>query len=449
MTDDLTRQKTTALSVGWSRWGICALLFFATTLNYIDRQVIGILKPDLAKHFGWNEIDYSNIIFAFQIAYAFGYAGAGRLIDRLGVRLGYALAVLVWSLAAMAHALNWYIPVGAKFWITAIPATVLGFSAARFALGLAEGGNFPAAVKTVSEWFPMKERALAFGIFNAGSNVGALVAPLLVPWLTVKFGWPMAFIATGALGFAWLVCWQMFYQSPEIHPRLSSAELAYIRSDPPDPVVKIPWSSLLRHRQTWVFVIGMFLSSPIWWFYLYWIPDFLHKRHGLNLIQLGPPLVTIYLMTDVGSVAGGWFSSWLIKHGWTVNAARKTAMLVCAICVVPVFAASSVSNLWAATLLIGLAASAHQGFSANLFTLVSDTAPRKVVSSIVGIGGMAGAIGGMFIAKLAGYILEWTGEYQILFIIAASVYLVNLLIIHMINPRLKPMEFVIPQAAKT
>jgi ACS family hexuronate transporter-like MFS transporter len=449
MTDDLTHQKTTALSVGWSRWGICALLFFATTLNYIDRQVIGILKPDLAKHFGWNEIDYSNIIFAFQIAYAFGYAGAGRLIDRLGVRLGYALAVLVWSLAAMAHALNWYIPVGAKFWITAIPATVLGFSAARFALGLSEGGNFPAAVKTVSEWFPRKERALAFGIFNAGSNVGALAAPLLVPWLTVKFGWPMAFIATGALGFAWLVFWQLYYQSPEKHPRLSSAELAYIRSDPPDPVVKIPWSSLLRYRQTWVFVVGMFLSSPIWWFYLYWIPDFLHKRHGLNLIQLGPPLVTIYLMTDVGSVAGGWFSSWLIKRGWTVNAARKTAMLVCAICVVPVFAASTVSNVWAATLLIGLAASAHQGFSANLFTLVSDTAPRKVVSSIVGIGGMAGAIGGMFIAKLAGYILEWTGEYRILFIIAASVYLVNLLIIHVINPRLKPMEFVTPQMAKT
>jgi ACS family hexuronate transporter-like MFS transporter len=449
MTDDLTRQKTTALSVGWSRWGICALLFFATTLNYIDRQVIGILKPDLAKHFGWNEIDYSNIIFAFQIAYAFGYAGAGRLIDRLGVRLGYTLAVLVWSLAAMAHALNWYIPVGAKFWITAIPATVLGFSAARFALGLAEGGNFPAAVKTVSEWFPRKERALAFGIFNAGSNVGALAAPLLVPWLTVKFGWPMAFIATGALGFAWLVVWQVYYRSPEKHPRLSSAELAYIRSDPPDPVVKIPWSSLLRYRQTWVFIVGMFLSSPIWWFYLYWIPDFLHKRHGLNLLELGPPLVTIYLIADVGSVAGGWLSSWLIKRGWTVNAARKTAMLVCAICVVPVFAASTVSNLWAATLLIALAASAHQGFSANLFTLVSDTAPRKVVSSIVGIGGMAGAIGGMFIAKLAGYVLEWTGEYRILFIIAASVYLVNLLIIHVINPRLKPMEFVTPQAAKT
>jgi len=242
------------------------------------------------------------------------------------------------------------------------------------------------------------------------------------------------------------VVWQVFYHSPEKHPRLSPEELAYIRSDPPDPVVKVSWLALLKYRQVWAVVVGMFLSAPIWWFYLYWIPDFLHKRHGLNLIQLGPPLVTIYLMTDIGSIGGGWLSSSLIKRGWTVNAARKTAMFVCALCVVPVFMASTVSNLWVATLLIGLAASAHQGFSANLYTLVSDTAPRQLVSSIVGIGGMAGAIGGMFIAKLAGYILEWTGEYRILFIIAASVYLVNLLIIHLINPRLKPMEFATPPA---
>jgi len=446
MTSDLTDKAMASKSVGWFRWGICALLFFATTLNYIDRQVIGILKPALAEKLGWNEIDYSNIVFAFQIAYAVGYAVAGRLIDRLGVRLGYTLAVFCWSLAAMAHALNWYIPVGAKFLMMSMPATVLGFSAARFALGLAEGGNFPAAVKSVSEWFPKKERALATGIFNAGSNVGALVAPLLVPWLTIKYGWPMAFIVTGALGLAWLLPWQIFYQSPEKHPRLSPAELAYIRSDPSDPVVKVSWLELLRYRQVWAVLIGMLMSAPIWWFYLYWIPDFLHKRHGLNLVQLGPPLVTIYLMTDIGSIGGGWLSSSLIKRGWTVNASRKTAMLVCALCVVPVFMASTVSNLWVATLLIGLAASAHQGFSANLYTLVSDTAPRQLVSSIVGIGGMAGAIGGMFIAKLAGYILEWTGEYRILFIIAASAYLVNLLIIHLINPRLKPMEFTAQQA---
>lgn len=246
----------------------------------------------------------------------------------------------------------------------------------------------------------------------------------------------------------WFAAWWLFYRSPEKHPRLSSAELAYIRSDPPDPVVQIPWLTLLRYRQTWAFILGTGLSGPIWWFYLYWIPDFLHKRHGLNLLQLGPPLVAIYLIADVGSIGGGWLSSWLIKRGWTVNAARKTAMLTCALCVVPVFAASSTSNLWTATLLIGLAASAHQGFSANLFTLVSDTAPRQVVSSIVGLGGTAAAIGGMFIAKLVGYILQWTGEYRVLFIIASCVYLVNLLIIHLLNPRLKPMEFVTPQAAK-
>ncbi|MBN1509614.1 MAG: MFS transporter [Sedimentisphaerales bacterium] len=452
MANDRSLGVAGASSVGWTRWGICGLLFFATTLNYIDRQVIGILKPELAKELGWNEIDYSNIVFAFQIAYAIGYAGAGRLIDRLGVRLGYALAVLFWSLAAMAHALTRLIPPETKLgdWLAStsqtqhgllvIPMTVLGFMAARFALGLAEGGNFPAAVKTVSEWFPKKERALATGIFNAGSNVGALVAPLLVPWLTLRFGWPMAFLVTGGLGIIWLVVWWPLYQDPDKHPRVSPAELAYVRSDPPDPVVKIPWLSLLRYRQVWAVVVGMFLSAPIWWFYLYWIPDFLNKKYGLNLLQLGPPLVVIYLMTDVGSIGGGWLSSWLLKRGWSVNAARKTAMLVCALCVVPVFAASSVSNLWVATLLVGLAASAHQGFSANLYTLVSDTAPRKVVSSIVGLGGMAGAIGGMLIAKLAGYILEWTGEYRLLFLIAACAYLVNLLIIHLLNPRLAPMD---------
>ena len=453
MAKDSTLSVPAAAPVGWSRWGICALLFFATTLNYIDRQIIGILKPVLGQELGWNEVDYSNVVFAFQVAYAIGYAGAGRLIDRMGVRLGYALAVLFWSLAAMAHALTRFIPIETKLgdlvssaaqttqhglWL--IPATVLGFGAARFALGLAEGGNFPAAVKTVSMWFPKKERALATGIFNAGSNVGALLAPLIVPWLTIALGWPWAFCITGALGILWIIAWRMYYQDPEKHPRVSEAELAYIRSDPPDPAVKIPWLSLLRHRQTWTFVVGTFLSAPIWWFYLYWIPDFLNKEHGLDLVHLGPPLVAIYLMTDVGSIGGGWLSSWLLKRGWSVNAARKTAMLVCALCVVPVFAASSVKNLWLATFLVGLAASAHQGFSANLYTLVSDTAPRKVVSSIVGIGGMAGAIGGMFIAKLAGYVLEQTQSYHLLFTIAASAYLVNLLLIHLTNPRLKPME---------
>ncbi|MFZ0429117.1 MAG: MFS transporter [Acidobacteriota bacterium] len=412
--------------IGRVRWIICALLFLATTINYIDRQVIGILKPTLQSELGWSEIDYGNIVFWFQVAYAMGYLFAGRVMDKIGVRIGYGLAVFFWSLAAMGHALA---------------RTVMEFATARFALGLSEGGNFPAAVKSVSEWFPKKERALATGLFNAGSNVGALVAPLAVPWLTVMFGWEAAFVATGALGLLWLVAWFFFYERPERHKRLSRSELNYIQSDPPDPQVKVAWLELLRYRQTWAFVVGMFLSGPIWWFYLYWIPDFLHRSHGLNLVQLGPPLVTIYLMTDVGSVGGGWLSSWLIKRGWTVNAARKTTMLICAVLVVPVFSASIVSNLWVATVLIGLAASAHQGFSANLYTLVSDTAPRYLVSSIVGIGGMAAAIGGMFIAETAGYVLEWTGSYLPLFIIAASAYLVNILLIHLINPRLEPMQF--------
>jgi ACS family hexuronate transporter-like MFS transporter len=453
--------QTNALSIGWSRWGICALLFFATTLNYIDRQIIGILKPELSKQLGWSEIDYSNIVFAFQIAYAIGYAGAGRLIDRLGVRLGYFLAVLFWSLAAMAHALAGFIPPGATLgdwaasisagagrWLPVIPMTVLGFSAARFALGLAEGGNFPAAVKTVSEWFPKKERALATGVFNAGSNVGALAAPLLVPWLTLAFGWPTAFLATGALGLAWLAAWWVYYESPEKHPRLSARELAHIRSDPPDPVVRVPWVTLLRYRQTWAFVAGMFLVAPIWWFYLYWLADFLSKKYGLSLSGLPLPLVVVYLVADVGSIGGGWLSSWLLKRGWTVNAARKTALLVCGLCVVPVLAAPSVANLWVAVLLIGLAAAAHQGFAANLYTLVSDTAPRQVVSSIVGIGGMAGAVGGMLFAKFAGYVLQRTDAYGPLFLIASCAYLVSLLVIHMLNPRLEPMKFDASQAAK-
>lgn len=406
------------------RWVICGLLFLATTINYIDRQVIGILKPELTRVLGWSELDYADIVFAFQLAYAGGYLFGGRLMDTVGVRFGYPLVVALWSIAAIVHA-------GVS--------SVAGFCGARLGLGLAEGGNFPAAIKAVTEWFPRRERALAIGIFNSGTNVGALVTPLLVPWLTVQYGWPAAFLVTGALGFAWLVAWLLVYRAPQQDPHVSAAELAHITSDLADPVEQHSWWSLLRHRQTWAFVVGMFLAGPIWWFYLYWIPDFLHKQHGLNLLQLGPPLVIIYLMTDVGSIGGGWLSSRLIRAGWSVNAARKTAMLVCALCVLPVFAAARVSNLWVATVLIGVAASAHQGFAANLYTMVSDTAPRQVVSSIVGIGGMVAAIGGMCIAKVAGYVLQSTGSYLPLFAIASVAYLIALLAIHLINPRLSPM----------
>lgn len=401
------------------RWLVCALLFFATTINYMDRQVIGILKPELSHTLGWSEVDYGNIVFAFQLAYAAGYLFGGRVIDWLGVRTGFSLAVALWSLAAMAHA-----------WVRSVG----GFCAARLGLGLAEGGNFPGAVKAVTEWFPKEERALATGLFNAGTNVGAVVTPLLVPWLTVRYGWPAAFLVTGGLGVAWLAAWALLYRAPERHPWVSAAELAHIRSDPAEPETKVRWLALLRYRQTWAFAVAMLLVGPIWWFWLYWIPDFLNKQHGLNLIDLGPPLIAIYLMTDFGSIGGGWLSSWLIRRGWTVNAARKSTMLLCALCVVPVFFAAEVSSLWGATLLIGVAASAHQGFAANLYTMVSDTAPRHVVSSIVGIGGMAASIGGMFIAELAGYVLQTTGHYLPLFLIASGAYVAAVVAIQLLNP---------------
>jgi len=392
-------------------------------VNYIDRQVIGILKPTLQAELRWSEIDYSNIVFAFQLAYALGLLAVGGVMDWLGTRKGFSLAVLVWSLAAMAHALA---------------RSVLGFSAARFALGLGESGNFPASIKTVAEWFPRKERALSTGIFNAGTNVGAMVAPLTVPWITVKYGWPWAFMATGALGFFWIVAWLALYRRPEEHSRLGAAELAYIRIDPPELETKLAWATLLPHRQTWAFALGKFMTDPIWWVYLFWVPDFLHKTHGVTLLQTGAPLVTIYLIADAGSVGGGWLSSALIQRGWSLNAGRKTAMLACALAVSPIVFASLASRLWVAVALIGLAAAAHQGWSANMFTLASDMFPRRAVASVVGIGGMAGAVGGMLIAKGVGYVLEFTGSYLPVFILAGSTYLLALGVVHWLAPKLEP-----------
>jgi ACS family hexuronate transporter-like MFS transporter len=310
----------------------------------------------------------------------------------------------------------------------------------RGLLGLGESGNFPSAIKTVAEWFPKKERALATGVFNSGTNVGALVTPLVVPWLTLQYGWAWSFIATGALGFLWLVAWLSLYDRPETHPRLSPAELAYIRSDPADPVTAVPWRQILPHRQTWAFAIGKFLTDPIWWLYLFWIPDFLNRNYGLNLTSIGLPLVVIYLAADVGSIGGGWLSSSLIARGWTVNRARKTAMLVCALAVVPIVFASNAGNLWLAVSLVGLAAAAHQGWSANLFTLASDTFPRHAIGSVVGFGGMTGAIGGMLIAKVTGYVLQATGTYMPVFIVAGCAYLVALGVIHVLAPRLEPVR---------
>jgi len=414
-----------AVQVGHYRWYICALLFIATTINYIDRQVIGVLAPELQRVIGWNELQYGWIITAFQGAYAIGYLFSGRFIDRVGTRIGYAVMFAIWSLAAIGHSLV---------------ATVLGFGMARFLLGLGESGNFPAAIKTVAEWFPRKERAFATGIFNAGTNMGAILAPLIVPLITLRFGWRMAFIVTGLLGLPWLVAWMRTYRPPQQHPKLKASELAYIESDPPEPATRVPWMRLIPHRQTWAFLIGKFLTDPIWWFFLFWLPKFLNTRHGLSLSELGPPLVVIYILSDVGSICGGWLSSGLIKRGWTVNGARKTAMLICGLLVVPIVIAPSVSSLWLAVALIGLATAAHQGWSANMFTLASDMFPRHAVGSVVGIGGFGGAIGGMLIAVFTGFILEFTGSYLPVFAIAGSAYLVALALIHLLAPDLKVAE---------
>lgn len=409
---------------GRYRWTICALLFFATTINYIDRQVLGILAPLLQKDIGWNEVEYGYIVTAFQGAYALGLFVVGRMIDRFGTRTGYSVAIVIWSLAAMAHALT---------------RSAAGFGAARFALGLGESANFPAAIKAVAEWFPKKERAFATGVFNSGANIGAVIAPAAVPWLTVTYGWQSAFIVTGLIGFIWLVFWLLYYDRPENHKRVSGHELAYILSDPPDQSsAKIPWGRLLQYRQSWAFVAGKFLTDPIWWFYLYWLPKFLNKTYGLTLTELGMPLIAIYTMTCIGSVGGGWLSSNLIARGWAIGRARKTVMLLCALSIVPIVLASSVSNLWVAVALIGIAAAAHQGWSANLFTFASDMFPRKAVGSVVGLGGMAGAIGGMLLATSAGFLLEWTGSYMTLFIISGSVYLVALFVINLLVPSLEP-----------
>jgi ACS family hexuronate transporter-like MFS transporter len=436
--------QTGKSKVGHFRWVICALLFFAATINYIDRQVIGLLKGTLQEQFKFSEIDYAAIVFSFQLAYAIGLLFAGRVIDKLGTRKGFALALVVWSIAAVAHAAANLFP-GLQVPTVLInpPSIVLltgaaaGFALARFLLGLGEAGNFPAAIKTVAEWFPKKERALATGIFNSGTNVGAIMTPLVVPWIALHWGWQWAFIATGAIGFLWLLFWLPLYRSPSEHPRLSPTERVYIHSDPPEPVTPIPWAKLFPHRQTWAFTIGKFMTDPIWWLYLFWIPDFLHRNHGLDLTSIGIPIVVIYLVADIGSIGGGWLSSSLIKRGWTVNRARKTAMLVCALSVVPIVFAANVSNLWLAVGLVALAAAAHQGWSANLFTTTSDMFPKQAVGSVVGIGGMGGAVGGMLIALVTGEILQTTGSYVPIFIIAGTTYLAALLIIHLIVPKLE------------
>lgn len=422
---------------GRVRWVICALLFAATTVNYIDRQVLGILAPTLQHDLGWSEVDYGNIVSWFTLAYGVGFLFAGRTIDALGTRLGLALALVAWSLASMGHALA---------------RTVVGFSVARVALGLAESANFPAAIKTVAEWFPARERALAAGVLNAGSNVGAIVTPVLVPWVALAWGWRMAFVITGALGFVWLGAWLAYYRPPEAHPRVTAAELAYVRRDAPgdppnaapnaspDPAPRVRWAELLRHRQTWAVAAAKGLTDGVWYFYLYWLPKFLDAQFGVRLAGLAPPLVAIYVMADVGSVGGGWLSGALLARGWTANRARKTAMLAMALLVVPTMFAPRVSGLWGAVALVALAAAAHQGWSANAYTLASDLFPQTAVASVIGIGGAAGALGGFLFQRATGWLLQRTHDYGPIFVVCGLAYVLAWVVITLLAPRLEPVR---------
>jgi MFS transporter, ACS family, hexuronate transporter len=399
-----------------NKWTICALLFVATTNNYMDRQIFGLLAPTLQKAIGWSELDYGYIITAFQAAYAFGQLFIGGVLDRIGTRIGLAAIVSGWSLASIAHA---------------FVNTAFGFGAARFFLGATEAGMFPAGVKTVSEWFPKRQRALATGIFNAGTNVGAVLTPLLIPWITIQFGWRWAFAVTALTGVIFLIFWLWIYPPGRAHSGEAQSQAGGHQR-------WVTFLQIARTRQGWAYALGKFFCDPIWWFHLYWLPKFLNAHYGLTLDKIGLPLVVVYLAADAGCVGFGWFSGWLITRGWSTNLARKTTMLICALLIVPVIFATSASNLWAAVALISLAVSAHQGYSTNLFTLTTDLFPKNLIGSAMGFGGAAGAIGGMFIATFAGYILQVTGSYVPLFIVAGTAYLVGLLLIHLLSPRLNP-----------
>ncbi|UOR06662.1 MFS transporter [Hymenobacter aerilatus] len=434
--------RTIENKIGNYRWTICGLVFFATTVNYLDRAVISLLKPYLETEFNWNAGDYANIEIAFKLAYSLGMLGVGRVIDKLGTKIGYAMSTFLWSLAAVGHA---------------FVSSTFGFSVARGFLGITEAGNFPAAIKTTAEWFPQKERALATGIFNSGANVGAIIAPLTVPLIAETIGWRWAFILTGALGFVWLILWFMYYEVPNRHAKLTKAEFEYIHSDVDDQAAasittepKVSWLKLLTFRQTWGFVLGKFLTDPIWWFYLFWLPDFLNKQYGLQGTQVALPVALVYVLSSVGSVGGGWIPLNFIRNGWPAFKARKTSMLLIALCVFPIVFAQQLGqvNMWLAVLVIGLAAAAHQAWSANIFTTVSDMFPKRAVASVTGIGGMAGGLGGILLSALVQKRMfvyyESIGEldkaYYIMFWICGGAYLLAWVLMHFLAPHMKQIK---------
>lgn len=410
------------------RWRIVGLLFFASTINYIDRQVLGILAPQLQHQFGWSESDYGFIIMAFQIAYAIGLVSMGGLLDKIGSRIGFVIAMTVWSLAGMAHA---------------AARSMFSFALVRFALGIGQSANFPASIKSVAEWFPKKERALATGIFNSGPNLGAILVPLVVPIIALKWGWEMAFITTGALGFVWLLFWIPMYWKPEHDKRLTKEELKYILQDGEEPAQqKLPWKSIISYKQTWGICLARFLTDPIWWFFLYWLPKFLNSNYGINLTNIGLPLIIIYVISMGGSVLGGWISSVLINRGMHPVTARKRTILLMALLVVPIFFASLSGNIWVAVLLVSMATFAHQGYAANIFTIVSDIFPKNAVGSVTGLAGFAGAVGGILFSAAVGLILEFTGSYYVVFVIASVAYLLCWLSLHLLVPNQEKIEII-------
>ena len=395
------------------RWTICALLFVATTINYVDRQVLGILAPTLQRELHWTETDYGDIVSWFSFAYAFGFLVAGRVIDWIGVRRGLAAAVVAWSAAAIG---------------TALARTTAGFSFARAALGVSESAIFPGSIKAIAEWFPQQERALATGIFNAGTNMGAILTPLLVPWIALRWGWQWAFVGTGALGFLWLLLWIPLYREREAGRGKREAGSG-----------GVPWISLFRYRQTWAFIVGKLMADPVWWFYLYWLPKFLDAKYGVKLAQVAAPIIVVYVIADIGSVGGGWLSSALIKRGWTVNLARKATMLAMALLIVPTALVSHASGMWPAVLIVGVAAAAHQAWSANVYTLASDMFPKSAVGSVVGIGAFAGAMGGVVFQRVTGRVLQANGsDYAPIFVVCGLAYVTAWTIIQLLAPRLEP-----------
>lgn len=413
--------------IGKVRWSICAMLFFATSINYMDRQVLSILAPTLQHDIGWTDVQYSYIVGGFQFAYALGLMLAGRMVDRLGTRIGYAVIMGMWSLSAMGHALA---------------RTVMEFGIARFSLGLGESGNFPAAIKTTAEWFPQSERALATGIFNSGTSLGAILAPAIVPWVALRYGWQAAFLITGIFSACWIVLWLTFYRTPTKHRTLTAEEFAYIHSNLAEAAPALPWKKLIVYRQTWAFALAKFVTDPIWWFYLYWLPLFLTHRFHLTLSQLSLPLIVVYNMATVGSIGGGWLPALVHRAGMTMTRARIATMLLCAVAVTQVFFVSRVSSEWTAIVLIGIAAAAHQGWSANLFTTASDMFPRSAVGSVVGIGGTLGSIGGVLFSLSTGWILKITHSYALLFVIASSAYLIGFGIMQLLAPGLRRAQLV-------